>query len=88
MTVLHRSIRRPDVTVVITTRNRRSMLAEAVASVQNQMGVNWELFVIDDDSTDGTLAFLETLIDSRIQVRQALAFGFPRNGVPDDAGFS
>lgn len=61
------SSRRPDVTVVITTRNRRRMLSEAIASVQRQAGISWELHIIDDDSTDDTPVFLGTLTQPEIR---------------------
>jgi len=50
-----------EVSVVIATRNRSALLAEAVRSVLAQTGVRWELLVVDDASTDGTWAYLEAL---------------------------
>lgn len=49
------------VTVVIPTWNRWPLVAEAVASVVAQTWRNWELIVVDDGSTDDTLAKLEAL---------------------------
>jgi glycosyltransferase involved in cell wall biosynthesis len=57
----------PEVSIVIATRNRRAMLADAVNSVQAQAGVDWELIVVDDASTDGTWDFLSGLHDPRIR---------------------
>lgn len=48
----------PVVSVVIATRNRRALLAEAIDSVRRQQGPTWELIVVDDGSTDDTPAFL------------------------------
>jgi glycosyltransferase involved in cell wall biosynthesis len=42
----------PKVTVVIPTRNRKSMLLEAAGDVLAQSNVDLELIVIDDGSTD------------------------------------
>jgi glycosyltransferase involved in cell wall biosynthesis len=58
------------VSVVITTRNRRALLAEAVASVQGQRGVSWELIIVDDASTDDTEAYVSGLTDV-VAIRQA-----------------
>lgn len=44
----------PDVTVVIATRNRRVELARALGSVRRQEGVDAEIVVVDDGSTDDT----------------------------------
>jgi glycosyltransferase involved in cell wall biosynthesis len=60
----------PQVSVVIPTRNRRVLLAEAVASVQRQRGVTWELIIVDDASTDDTGAYLAGLGDV-VTLRQA-----------------
>ena len=57
----------PEVSIVIATRNRRAMLADAVNSVQTQAGVDWELIVVDDASTDDTWDFLSGLHDPRIR---------------------
>jgi glycosyltransferase involved in cell wall biosynthesis len=59
----------PDVSVVVTTRNRRAFLGEAVDSVLAQQGPSWELIIVDDASDDGTPAYLGALeADSRIRV--------------------
>jgi hypothetical protein len=50
----------PDVTVVLPTRNRRALLADALASVAGQRDVTTETIVIDEGSTDGTAEFLRT----------------------------
>lgn len=46
------------VSVVIPTFNRRTLVREAVISVAAQSGVDYELVVVDDGSTDGTAASL------------------------------
>jgi len=57
----------PLVTVVIPTRNRRRLLAEAIESVQRQKYPNWELIVVDDCSEDDTWAYLTSLKDHCIR---------------------
>jgi glycosyltransferase involved in cell wall biosynthesis len=50
-----------DVTVVIATRNRASLLAETLGHIARQEvgGLTWEVIVVDNGSTDGTAAVLE-----------------------------
>jgi glycosyltransferase involved in cell wall biosynthesis len=45
----------PDAAVVIPTYNRHAMVCEAVKSVLAQRDAKFELIVVDDGSTDGTL---------------------------------
>lgn len=53
------------VSVVIATRNRRALLAEAVQSVRAQEGVSFEIVVADDASDDDTWNFLSAQNDVR-----------------------
>jgi glycosyltransferase involved in cell wall biosynthesis len=57
-----------QISVVIATRNRRDLLAEAIATVFEQSIDDWELIVVDDASTDDTVEFLNTLRDPRLRV--------------------
>jgi glycosyltransferase involved in cell wall biosynthesis/SAM-dependent methyltransferase len=61
---------RPKVSVIIPVYNGESFITNAVESVQNEGYDNWECILIDDGSTDGTLAVLKTLEaeDERIKV--------------------
>jgi glycosyltransferase involved in cell wall biosynthesis len=54
------------VSVVITTRNRRRFLSEALAAVRAQSIDDWEVIVVDDASTDDTPSFLRDLHDPRV----------------------
>jgi glycosyltransferase involved in cell wall biosynthesis len=58
----------PTVSVLIPTFDRLAFLREAVASVRAQTFEDWELIVVDDGSTDGTVAWLEGLDDARVHV--------------------
>ncbi len=61
----------PVVSVVIPTHNRRALLLEAVESVLAQRGVEPEVIVVDDGSTDETEAALWPRRDRVIYLRQA-----------------
>ncbi|WP_289731588.1 glycosyltransferase family 2 protein [Thomasclavelia cocleata] len=43
-----------DLSIVITTYNRKEFLLEAIKSIENQNFKNYEIIVIDDHSNDGT----------------------------------
>ena len=60
-------LERPLVSIIIPTYNREAQLRDAVQSVFAQTYAEWELLVIDDGSTDGTRAYLETLTDARVR---------------------
>lgn len=55
------------ISIIIPTFNREAYLREAVQSVLVQTYDRWELLVVDDGSTDGTRAYLDTLTDQRIR---------------------
>ena len=55
-----------NISIIIPTHNRRELLEETINSVCIQSYANWELFVIDDCSTDDTWAYLSTLEHTKI----------------------
>jgi glycosyltransferase involved in cell wall biosynthesis len=58
----------PLVSVVIATHNYGRYLAEAIESVRSQTYAHWELWIIDDGSTDGTRDLVQRWqADQRIQ---------------------
>ncbi len=64
------------VSVLVPAYNAEAFVAETVESVRAQTHQDWELLVVDDGSTDRTVAVLESLaaVDPRIRVlRQANA---------------
>lgn len=67
----------PLVSVLLPVRNAAGSIARAVASVQAQAGVGWELVVIDDGSTDGTRDWLRQAAgnDRRIRLLEQPALG-------------
>src|ERR1051325_6471809 len=58
----------PVVSIVIPTYNRLDYLVEAIESVRSQTVGDWELVVVDDGSTDGSVARIEAMGDPRIIV--------------------
>lgn len=57
------------VSVVIPAYNAAGFLANAVASLQAQTLADWEAIIVDDASTDGTLAVAESLAQADRRVR-------------------
>ena len=51
----------PTVSVIIPTFNRKTLVREAIASVRSQTYTDYEVIVVDDGSSDGTVAYLGSL---------------------------
>lgn len=62
--------RPPTVSALMIARNRAATLPAAVSSIQEQEGVSWELLIVDDASSDDTVAIAQRLAarDNRIKV--------------------
>jgi glycosyltransferase involved in cell wall biosynthesis len=58
----------PDVSVVVPTWNRAHLLAASLASLLGQDGPSFEVVVVDDGSTDDTVARVEALGDPRVRL--------------------
>ncbi len=58
----------PAVSVVVPTYNRADTIRAAVESVLGQTFANFELLVVDDGSTDGTVAALKGMSDPRLRL--------------------
>ncbi|MEO8621098.1 MAG: glycosyltransferase family A protein [bacterium] len=56
----------PAASIILPTFNRLDYLREAVESVRAQTMSGWELIVVDDGSTDDTVAWLESLAEPRM----------------------
>ncbi len=56
--------------IIVPSYNKVSFIEQTIQSVISQTNPNWELILIDDNSTDGTQALLEKYIkfDARIQI--------------------
>lgn len=62
------SLAQPRVSVVMAVYNASEFLREAVSSVLNQTFEDFELIVVDDASSDNSLAIIEGLSDPRVRV--------------------
>lgn len=60
--------RQPLVSVIMPCFNRMETIGDAVQSVLNQNYENYELIIVDDASTDGTLAWCRSVRDRRVKV--------------------
>jgi succinoglycan biosynthesis protein ExoO len=70
----------PDVSVIIAAYNVDKYIERAIHSALAQQGVAVEVVVVDDASTDGTLAAARGINDARVT-----CVGLPRNGGPGAA---
>jgi len=64
----------PLVSVLIPAWNAEKFIQQAITSVLKQSIKNFELIIVNDGSTDGTAALLDSLTDPRIRV-----FHFSKN---------
>jgi glycosyltransferase involved in cell wall biosynthesis len=62
----------PLVSVLMPVYNREKLVGDAIRSIQNQTFSNWELIILDDASSDGTLEVCREFAsaDNRIRVLQ------------------
>lgn len=56
------------ITVAMAVKNGATTIEQAVRSIQGQTYPNWELLVVNDGSTDDSIALIEGLGDSRIRI--------------------
>lgn len=58
----------PLVTVAMPAFNAAAFIVQAIASVQQQTDIDWELIVVDDGSTDETADLVRAIDDPRIRL--------------------
>lgn len=58
--------------IILPVRNGGQLLKECVQSVLNQTSCDFNLLILDNNSTDGTLQYLENLNDERITLYPSL----------------
>lgn len=67
------------VSVCMATYNGERYLAHQLRSILDELGPDDEVVIVDDASTDGTLAVVEGVVDSRVRViRQSSNRGYVR----------
>lgn len=82
----------PLVSIITPTFNAGKFIASAITSVQNQTYTNWEMIIIDDCSSDGTVDLVTEIIkiDPRvklIKLQNNSGTGIARNtGLKEAAG--
>ena len=61
---------RPNLTIIVPMYNREAYICECVTSIQQQTYTDWELLLVDDASTDETVAICRNLqrFDDRIKI--------------------
>lgn len=57
----------PLISIILPTHNRAELLPLALNSLLGQSYANWEVVVVDDGSTDDTLAVIKSIPDPRIK---------------------
>ncbi|MDZ8080630.1 MAG: glycosyltransferase [Nostoc sp. DcaGUA01] len=67
----------PQISVIIPAYNGERTILETIASVRQQTFSDFELIIINDGSTDGTLELVNTVEDPRIKI-----FSYKNAGLP------
>ncbi|MEM6752982.1 MAG: glycosyltransferase [Cyanobacteria bacterium P01_C01_bin.38] len=67
----------PQISVVVPAYNSQNTISETITSVLQQTFSDFELIVINDGSTDGTLEILSGVKDARLKV-----YSYPNGGLP------
>lgn len=57
------------VSIITPTYNSAKFIAETIQSVQNQTYTNWEMLLVDDGSTDDTVAIIEKFQEKDLRVK-------------------
>ena len=68
-------VARELISIVMPVRNEALEISGAIASVLSQTDSEWELLIVDDSSTDGTLQRAGEFADDRIRIVPSLGSG-------------
>ncbi|WP_434120941.1 glycosyltransferase family 2 protein [Salinicoccus roseus] len=68
----------PTVSVICTVKNGEETLASTIKSVENQTYHNWEMIIVDDGSTDGTITILKEASEQNSRIKICLTGGVGR----------
>lgn len=58
-----------DVSVIMAAYNAKAFIGQAIDSVIEQTLTDWELIIVDDCSTDGTIAYVESTYRGMARIR-------------------
>ncbi len=58
----------PEISIIIPAYNAERWLGETVGSILAQSHSSWELIIVNDGSTDGTLRMAHGFDDPRIKI--------------------
>ena len=58
----------PELTVSMPAYNTGKYIGQAIASVLRQQGIDFELVVVDDSSTDNTVDVVRSFRDPRVRL--------------------
>jgi glycosyltransferase involved in cell wall biosynthesis len=61
----------PEISVCIASYNGAPWIKEQIDSILSQLGPSDEIIVVDDNSTDNTVAVLESIPDPRLRIFQS-----------------
>jgi glycosyltransferase involved in cell wall biosynthesis len=62
----------PEISIILPTYNRSHFIIESIESVCKQTFTNWELLVIDDQSTDNTAELVSGITDKRVVLHKTI----------------
>ena len=65
----------PLISVVMPTYNQIEYLKKSIQSVIDQSYKNWEIIVVDNESTDGTYAYLKSVENKSIKIYSIKNYG-------------
>ena len=60
----------PTVSIVMPTYNRAYCIEKTIQSVLNQTFEDWELIIVDNNSTDNSIEIIQNIDDDRISIYQ------------------
>jgi len=62
-------MKQPELTIVIPTYNERDNIVKLVSEITHALnGIDWAIFFVDDNSQDGTIELLKSIISSNERV--------------------
>lgn len=65
---MEKEIASPLVSIIMPLYNAQKYVAEAIQSVINQTYTNWELIIVNDESSDNSLALAKEFENEKIKI--------------------